>query len=162
MDDPRRLFERVLVLAHTDAIGRMTPAQLAELNVHADAIDVPLTAAPELQQGVPADVWRAAWEGVLDESMGPHLDAIEALLVDALTDAVEPIAAGDWPPLQRWEAALTAFCQAPEPVPPAVVTALREAARDAQLHPLPGAQRPQPPLPPTRPRSGRPNLPDRD
>lgn len=139
MDDPHRLFERVLVLARTDVFERMTPAQLAELHTHADAIDVPLTAAPELQQGVPADVWRAAWEGVLDESMGPHLDAIEALLVDALTDAVEPIAAGDWPPLQRWE-----------------------AARDAQLHPLPGAQRPQPPLPPTRPRSGRPNLPDRD
>ena len=139
MDDPRSLFERVLVLARTDVFERMTPAQLAELHTHADAIDVPLTAAPELQQGVPADVWRAAWEGVLDESMGPHLDAIEALLVDALTDAVEPIAAGDWPPLQRWE-----------------------AARDAQLHPLPGAQRPQPPLPPTRPRSGRPNLPDRD
>ena len=139
MEDPPRLFERVLVLARTDVFERMTPAQLAELHTHADAIDVPLTAAPELQQGVPADVWRAAWEGVLDESMGPHLDAIEALLVDALTDAVEPIAAGDWPPLQRWE-----------------------AARDAQLHPLPGAQRPQPPLPPTRPRSGRPNLPDRD
>ena len=139
MDDPRSLFERVLALARTHVFERMTPAQLAELHTHADAIDVPLTAAPELQQGVPADVWRAAWEGVLDESMGPHLDAIEALLVDALTDAVEPIAAGDWPPLQRWE-----------------------AARDAQLHPLPGAQRPQPPLPPTRPRSGRPNLPDRD
>ena len=162
MDDPRSLFERVLVLARTDVFERMTPAQLAELHTHADAIDVPLTAAPELQQGVPADVWRAAWEGVLDESMGPHLDAIEALLVDALTDAVEPIAASAWPPLQRWEAALNDFCRSPEPVPPAVVTALREAAREAQLHPLPGAQRPQPPLPPTRPRSGRPNLPDRD
>ena len=156
------LHGRILALVDSGAFQRLTPEQLRVVTGHTDDAERPVVAARELRAGVPQDVWAEAWQGAVAEVSLPRLRAIEAMLTEAMASEVEPIPAKSWPPLQHFEAALAALCQAPDPVPEALVDALAAAAREVELHPLPGAQRPKPPLPPTRPRSGRPNLPDNE